>query len=94
MHDTAAIITTRASGSHADAGMLTPRISPPTTSENIEVIAPLTTTGSERPRNSASRLAGVVSTMPSVWVHRSPATVLAIANRHGIAEYCTALPIT
>jgi hypothetical protein len=27
-------------------------------------------------------------------VKRSPATVFAIANRHGIAEYCTAFPIT
>ena len=55
---------------------------------------PFTTTGRDRPRNSGIRRAGVVRTMPRVWVYRSPATVFAIANRHGIAEYWTALPIT
>ena len=50
-------------------------------------------TGSDRPRNSGIRRAGLASSSPSVCDWRSPPMVLPIANRHGIAAYCTAFPI-
>jgi hypothetical protein len=56
--------------------MVTPRIRLPTTRVNSETSHPLTTTGSDRPRNSGSRGAGVARTMPRVWVCRSPAMVV------------------
>ena len=70
------------------------KISPPTTSANSETTNPLTMTGSARPRNSGTRGAGVARMMPSVSWRRSSAMVLPIANRHGIAAYCNALPMT
>ena len=75
-------------------GTSMPTIDPPTTSENAATKKPLTTTGTARPRNSGSRGAGLTRMYPSVCWKRSPAIAKVIANRQGIAAYCTALPMT
>jgi hypothetical protein len=85
---------TSAIGTTALAGMEIPRMSPPTTRANAEASAPFAITGSERPRKSGTRFAGVTSTYPRVCCQRSPSIVWPIAKMQGIAVYWSALPMT
>ena len=57
-----------ASPPSAEAGTETPRRSEPTTKAKAATIAPLTATGTARPRKTASRLAGETTSSDSVCV--------------------------
>ena len=65
----------------------------PMTRLTMQTNQPLTITGMARPRKSGNRGAGEVKMSGRVCDCRSPVMVCVIANRHGIAAYCTALPI-
>ena len=59
VQEKAAIRTVSASGASELAGRWTPRISAPTASEKAPTNAPLMITGSERPKKSGTRGAGL-----------------------------------
>ena len=65
----------------------------PTASAKAATNAPFSTTGSERPKKSGNRAAGLTRIAPSVSWKRSPPIACDIANRHGIDAYCRAFPI-
>ena len=85
---------TRIKGPIADAGTSMPTIAPPTTKANTDTNIPFAITGRERPRKSGRRRAGVTRMKPSVCCCRSSVIVLLMAKMHGMAAYCSALPIT
>jgi hypothetical protein len=55
---------------------------------------PFAISGRARPRNIASRFAGVAISGERVWVHRSPPIVIAIPKTPAIAERWIAFPVT
>ena len=55
--------------------------------------APFSTTGSERPKKSGIRGAGLTRIALSVFWKRSPPIACAMANRQGIEAYWSAFPI-
>jgi len=59
----------------------------PTPSEKAATSAPFSTTGSERPKNSGNRAAGLTRIALSVSWKRSPPMLCDIAKRHGIDAY-------
>ena len=74
--------------------MLMPKIRADAVSANAETMKPLAMIGSDRPRNSGSRAAGLAIISPKVRVPRSFEIVALIANRQGVAAYCRLFPIT
>ena len=60
----------------------------------MDTITPFARFGSARPRNSASRFAGVTRIDESVCVQRSPPIVIAIPKIPPSDEIATALPMT
>ena len=68
--------------------------SQPTAKPTVETITPFARFGSARPRNSASRFAGVTRIDESVCVQRSPPIVIAIPKIPPSDEIATALPMT
>ena len=94
VHENAAMRITTARPGIDPAGRVTPRMMQPAANEKAETKAALPITGSARPTKSGKRLAGLTRIALSVFWLRSPLTVCDIANRHGIAAYWIAFPVT
>jgi hypothetical protein len=77
VHAKALATTTTASAGIWPAAMSKSSSSQPTTKAKAEVMIPFAINGSERPRKSGSRFAGVASNGESVCVQRSPPSVIA-----------------
>ena len=67
VHEKAATKITIASGAIAEAGMSIPRMITPAVSENADTKAPFTITGSDRPKKSGTRRAGLTRIALSVF---------------------------